>query len=317
MWRNVRPLVRLIRKQGVDIVHARSRAPAWTARRAARKAGVPFVTTFHGTYNFGNWLKKRYNAIMTTGDRVIAISDFIAAHIREHYRVPMERIEVIHRGIDVDIFTPLAVPVARMQVLAEQWRLPDGVPVVMLPGRLTRWKGQQVFIDALARLTDLDLMGVIVGDDQGRDDYREALEAQIRALGLGGRARLASGTRDMAAAYMLADIVVSASTDPEAFGRVAVEAQAMGRPVIATRHGATPETVLDGITGWLVPPGDAEALAAGIRATLEITGDRRRRLAEAAQRHVRTHFSKETMCRKTLALYRKVMNETGRSTARS
>ncbi|MCW5772648.1 MAG: glycosyltransferase family 4 protein [Rhodospirillaceae bacterium] len=312
LWRNSRALLRLIRKEGVDIVHARSRAPAWSARRAARRAGVPFVTTFHGTYNFKGWFKKRYNAVMTMGDRVIAISAFIAQHIRENYRLPAERIEVIHRGVDVDIFVPHAVPVARIQTLAELWRLPDGVPVVMLPGRLTRWKGQTIFLDALAKLPDLEFMGVLVGGDQGREAYREELEDQIRALGLGGRVRLVGDTKDMAAAYMLADVVVSASTDPEAFGRTIVEAQAMGRPVIAPKHGAAPETVLDGITGWLIKPGDAEALAAGIRATLELTGDQRRQVAEAAQRNVRTHFSKETMCRKTLALYQKLAIEKGR-----
>jgi glycosyltransferase involved in cell wall biosynthesis len=312
LWRNVRPLVRLIKKERVDLVHARSRAPAWTARNAARKAGVPFVTTFHGTYNFRSWFKKRYNAIMASGDRVIAISEFIAAHIKKNYRVPAERIEVIHRGVDLDVFAPHAVPVARITTLAERWRLPDGVPIVMLPGRLTRWKGQTVFLQALAKLGTVECMGVIVGGDQGRTSYREELESKIKALGLGAKVRLVGDTNDMAAAFMLADVVVSASTDPEAFGRVIVEAQAMGRPVIATKHGAAPETVLDGVTGWLVEPGNPEALANAIRATLDITSDQRRKIAEAAERHARGKFSKDGMCAQTLALYQALVAEKGR-----
>jgi glycosyltransferase involved in cell wall biosynthesis len=309
MWRNVGVLARLIRAEGVDLVHARSRAPAWSAHYAARRAGVPFVTTFHGTYNFKSWFKKRYNAIMTSGDRVIAISHFIARHIATHYGVPLERIEVIHRGVDLDVFAPHAVTVARILALAESWRLRDGVPVIMLPGRLTRWKGQLVFLDALAKLHDVDCMGVIVGGDQGRTGYLEEIEQKIRALGLESRVRLAGDTDDMAAAFMLADVVVSASTDPEAFGRIIVEAQAMGRPVVATNHGAAPETVVEGVTGWLVRPGDAAALALALRTTLEVTADQRRRIAEAAERHARANFAKHVMCAKTLAVYQRVAGE--------
>src|SRR5262249_19250399 len=156
--------------------------------------------------NFRSWFKRRYNAIMASGDRVIAISEFIAAHIRKNYRVPAGRIEVIRRGIDLDVFAPHAVPVARITSLAERWRLPDGVPVVMLPGRLTRWKGQAVFLEALAKLGDIECMGVIVGGDQGRTSYREELESKIETLNLGGLTRLVGDTNDMAAAFMLADV---------------------------------------------------------------------------------------------------------------
>jgi glycosyltransferase involved in cell wall biosynthesis len=312
MWRNVKPLAELIRSERVDLVHARSRAPAWSARAAARRAGVPFVTTFHGTYNFKSWFKKRYNAIMASGDRVIAISNFIAEHVKTHYRVPAERIEVIHRGVDLDIFAPQAVPVPRILTLAERWRLPDGVPVVMLPGRLTRWKGQAIFLEALAKLGDIECMGVIVGGDQGRTGYREEIEEKIEALGLASRVRLVGDVNDMAAAFMLADVVVSASTDPEAFGRIVVEAQAMGRPVIASKHGAAPETVLDGVTGWLVPPGDPAALANALRTALGISDEQRQAVAYAAEQHARGKFAKNTMCGKTLALYQAVVAERGR-----
>jgi glycosyltransferase involved in cell wall biosynthesis len=307
MWRNVKPLTRLIESERVDLVHARSRAPAWSARAAARRAGVPFVTTFHGTYNFKGWLKKRYNSVMASGDRVIAISEFIAEHIKANYHVPAERIEVIHRGIDLDIFAQQVVPVPRILALAQRWRLPDGVPVVMLPGRLTRWKGQGIFLEALARLPGVELMGVIVGGDQGRTRYREELEAKIAALGLERRVRLVGDTNDMAAAFMLADVVVSASTDPEAFGRIVVEAQAMGRPVIASNHGAAPETVLNGVTGWLVRPSDPAALAEAVRTALGMSDEERHVIAYAAENHARGKFAKDTMCAKTLALYRAVV----------
>ena len=312
IYRNVAPLARLIRETGVDVVHARSRAPAWSARDAARRAGVPFVTTFHGTYNFKGWAKKKYNSIMTKGERIIAISNFIAEHIRTNYDVPAERIEVIHRGIDLDAFSQRAVPPQRILALADRWRLPDGVPVIMLPGRLTRWKGQLLFLAALAKLTDVELVGVIVGGDQGRSDYREEVEKRAEALGLATRVRMVGDTKDMAAAFMLADVVVSASTDPEAFGRTVVEAQAMGRPVIAPNHGAAPETVQSGVTGWLVPPNDPDSLAAAIRSALTLTPQLRQRMAEQAEFHARTKFSKARMCAHTLAFYRRVAAEAGR-----
>jgi glycosyltransferase involved in cell wall biosynthesis len=309
MWRNVAPLAELIRAERVDIVHARSRAPAWSARAAARRAGVPFVTTFHGTYNFRSGLKKRFNSVMAGSDRMIAISDFIADHVRTHYRTPDDRIEVIYRGIDLDIFNPRAVPVARIEQLAQYWRLTDGLPVVMLPGRLSRWKGQTVFLQALTKLHDIDFVGLIVGSAQDRASYRDELEESAQRLGLETRLRLVDETRDMPAAFMLADVVISASTDPEAFGRVIVEAQAMGRPVIATDHGASRETIIAGETGWLVPPGDPDALAVAIRGALALGPLERQRMADAAEHNARSRFSKQMMCEKTLAVYRRVAAE--------
>ncbi len=304
--RNIEPLVSLIREHGVDIVHGRSRAPAWSARAAAARRGVPFVTTFHGTYNFRNFLKRRYNAIMTKGEVVIAISNFIADHLRRYYRVGDDRIAVIHRGVDLEIFNQRAVPVARVQTLAQHWRLPDGWPVVLLPGRLTRWKGQTVFLHALAQLNDMEFMSVIVGSEQDRRSYRSELDALIASLELESRVRLVEETRDMPAALMLADVVVSASTDPEAFGRIIVEAAAMGRPVIASDHGAARETIVPDQSGWLVPPGNAPALADAIRRALTLAPAERHRMAFSAEAHAKRYFSKTLMCEKTLDVYRRV-----------
>ena len=306
MRANVRRLLELIDRHGVALVHARSRAPAWSARAAARRRGLPFVTTFHGTYN-DNWLKHGYNAIMTKADRVIANSAFIAEHVRANYGVTDARLATIPRGIDLQRFDPARVSAERLIRLSQLWRLPDGHHVVLLPGRLTRWKGQSVLIEAAARLGRHDVIVVLVGDDQGRRGYRRELEGLIRDRGLAGAVRLVQHCNDMPAAYMLADVVVSASTDPEAFGRIAVEAQAMGRPVIASDHGGARETVRAGETGWLVPPGDAGQLAAVLELALAIPAEERAAVAAAAREQVRQRFDVALMCQRTLALYAELL----------
>lgn len=307
MRANVRRLAAVIEAERVDIVHARSRAPAWSARAAARRTGRPFVTTFHGTYGHGNPVKRRYNAVMAAGDPVIAISSFIAGHVHEVYGTAEERIVTIPRGIDLGIFDPAAVGAARMVQLAKAWRLPEAMPVIMLPGRLTRWKGQMVLLEALAVLGRDDFRCLLVGSDQGRRRYRRAIERRIRRLGLDRVVAIVDECRDMPAAYMLADVVVSASTDPEAFGRVAVEAQAMGRPVIATDHGGARETVAAGETGWLVPPGDGAVLARTLAAALALDSGTREAVAAAARAHVAAHFDVGRMCAETLRLYESVL----------
>lgn len=300
---NADRLAELIEGHRVDIVHARSRAPAWSAYAAARRAGRAFLTTFHGTYNERTYLKHLYNAVMAKGDLVIAISQHIADLVVRRYRIDPSRVRLIPRGIDFEVFDPGHVTPSRLVQLAQSWRLVDGMPVVMLPARLTRWKGQLVLVEALARLGRKDIRCLLVGSEQGRRGYRRALQARIAALGMEAVAHLVDHCNDMPAAYMLSDVVVSASTDPEAFGRVMVEAQAMGRPVIATDHGGARETVRAGETGWLVPPGDAEALASALGTALALDGGARERLAALAMAHVRAHFSKEAMCAKTLAVY--------------
>lgn len=307
MWRNVDRLAQVIHAEKVDIVHARSRAPAWSARAAAKRTGAHFVTTFHGTYGAGNHLKRVYNSVMTRGERVIAISQFIAGHIRQLYGVPSNKIRVIHRGVDLERFDPAKVTAQRVVNLATDWMLPDGMSVIMLPGRLTRWKGQPVVIDALSRLKRRDIRCLLVGGDQGREDYRAELESMIADRNLNEVVRLVDHCDDMPAAYMLTDVVISASTDPEAFGRVIAEAQALGRPVIATDHGGAKETVIPGETGWLVPPGDADALAAAIEKVLALDSAQRSTLAGKAIANVRDNFSKATMCAKTLDVYDEVL----------
>ena len=310
VYANIERLSALIAAQDIDIVHARSRAPAWSAYYAARRTRCHFVTTFHGTYSAGIGLKRRYNSVMVRGERVIAISSFIGGHVRQVYGVPASRIRIIPRGVDLDHFDPARVSASRMVTLANRWHLPDGVLVVMLPGRLTRWKGHAVFIEAIARLSRRDIRCLVVGSDQGRAGYRHKLEALVERRGLDEIVRVIDHCADMPAAYMLTDLVVSASTDPEAFGRIVAEAQALGRPVIASDHGGVRETVIPGETGWLTPPGEAGALAEAIERVLGLTESARRRLAEKAIRHVRENFSKDSMCAKTLEVYDEILAPT-------
>lgn len=307
MWRNALRLRALIAEHGVDLIHARSRAPAWSAWWAARATRIPFVTTFHAPYNYKGRLKKWYNSIMAKGDRIIAVSGFVRQHVAESYGVEPERLRLIHRGVDVDIMSPEKVTQARMAQLIQQWRLPEHQRIVLLPGRLTRWKGQGVLIDAIARLGRTDVRAVLVGDDQGRNNYRQELEDHIRMLNLGGQVTIAGHCNDMAAAYMLSDIVVNASVEPEAFGRVIAEAQAMGRPVIVSDLGAVKETVINGETGLVVPPNDPEALAGAIRAALDLDPLQRQAVGMDGMRHVRAKFTKAGMCAATLAVYAELL----------
>ncbi|TCZ59853.1 glycosyltransferase [Roseicella aquatilis] len=300
--RNASALAALARAEGVRIIHARSRAPAWSALLAARRSGAHFVTTYHGTYNEGLPGKRFYNSVMARGERVIAISSFIAAHIRERHGTPAERIRVIPRGVDPEQFSPAAVAPERLAALRAAWRLPAGRPVVMLPGRLTRWKGQGVLVEAMAGLPEA--VAVLVGG--GGEAFRRELEGRIAALGLEERVRLVGHAEDMPAALLLADIVVHASTDPEAFGRTVIEAQAMARPVVASDLGAPRETVQQGVTGWRVRPGDPKALADTLRTALDLPDAARAEIGARARAHVLRTYTTRAMQEATLDVYREL-----------
>lgn len=307
MWRNVAKLRQIIQRYNVDIVHVRSRAPAWSAWKACKGTNAHFMTTCHAPYNINGEAKRFYNSIITRGERIIAISRYVAEYLRKHYRVDGSKIRIIHRGIPLEKFHPTAVTPERMITLSDEWRIPDGSNIIMLPGRLTRWKGHHVLIEAMARLQRKDLFCVIIGSDQGRSEYRKELEQTIEDLGLSGQVRIVDHCNDMPAAYMLASVVVSASTDPEGFGRIPVEAQAMGRPIIATDHGGAQETVIDGQTGWLVPHSDPAALAQAIEYTMALTPNQRVILATRAMAHVAEHFTRNQMCERTLDVYAELL----------
>ena len=306
MRRNTRALIDIIRRCRIDIVHARSRAPAWSAWKAAKKTRRRFVTTFHNAYDESGPFKHWYNSVMGRGERVIAISDFVATYAASRYGVGPDRLRTIPRGVDLNLFDPNGVKGDRVADLAAQWRVPDGAPVVMLPGRLTRWKGGLELIDAIAKLGRDDVCCLLVGAEQ-RHGFRKQLEAAIEKHGLGCRFRIVEDCRDMPAAYVLADVVVSASTDPEGFGRTIIEAQAMGRPVIATDHGGARETVVAGSTGWLVPPSDSGALAAAIGEALKLDPAERIAFGRRARAHIAAGFTREAMCARTIDIYEELL----------
>jgi len=306
IWRNATKLIELIRERKIDIVHARSRAPAWSAWLACRQTGCKFMTTFHGTYGMKNKWKKKYNSVMVQGERIIAISNFIAEHIVKNYEVDASKIRIIHRGVDLNLFTPDLFSHQRMGALIKEWRLPMDLPIILFPGRITRWKGQDIFLRALAALPHRNFFAVILGDDKKRGDYKKELEALISELGLEEYVRFAAHTQNITEAYMLARVVVATSIEPEAFGRVVLEAQAMGKPVIATNHGGPQETVLHGVTGLLVPPGDVQALAGAIEHTMGLDAQMQKQIADEAIKHAR-NFSLDKMCDKTMAVYEELL----------
>lgn len=306
IWRNAAALEALVRRERIGILHARSRAPAWSGWLAARRSGAHFVTTYHGTYNEGLPGKRFYNSVMARGERVIAISSFIAEHLRARHGTDPGRIRTIARGVDEALFDPARVAPERVAALRAAWGVPQGRPVVMLPARVTRWKGQGVLVEAMARLPG-DALALLVGDAQGRTGFVDELRARIAALGLADRVRLVGHADDMPAALLLADVVVHASTDAEAFGRTVIEAQAMERCVIASDLGGPRETVEEGVTGWRVPPGDAAALAAAIDRILALPVADRVAMGARARAAVLAGFTTARMQAATLAVYRELL----------
>lgn len=298
-WR-VAALRKLIVLNQIDVIHARSRAPAWAAWRAAMAERIPFVTTYHGIYNEGFPGKRRYNSIMARGDLVIANSRFTADHVMATHKVPEARLRIIPRGVDMAMFDPKAVSPVRIEQVWNKWAVKPDDRVILLPARLTRWKGQTVAIQALARLPE-DTILVCAGDPQGRESYVAELRSLARSLGVEDRLRLPGHEVDMPAALLAADRVVTPSTDPEAFGRTAAEAQAMGRWIVASSHGGALDVVQDGETGQLVPPGDADALA---RALLGVPGTYD---GAAARDRIAAKFSKQALQSATLQVYREVI----------
>ncbi|MBI1215143.1 MAG: glycosyltransferase [Alphaproteobacteria bacterium] len=307
MAANTGRLRRIIREQNVDLVHACSRAPAWSARRAVKGTAAHYVTSCHAAHALGGKFKQFYNSAIAGGERVIAVSHFLADYLEQNYKIDPNIVRVVHRGVAIERFHPNSVTPERLVALARKMRIPDGAAVVLLPARLTRIKGHMFLLDALEQLQRKDVFCLFVGSDIGNESYRKELEAYIESKDMGGAARIVTDCNDIPAAYMIATVVVVPSLVPEGFGRVPIEAQAMGRPVIATDHGGARETILRDETGWLVAPGDVGALAAALNEAMGLDLRGRAMLATRAMAHVAAHFTNEQMCQGTLDVYAELL----------
>lgn len=313
IWRNAKLLKELIRNEKVDIVHARSRGPAWSAFKAAKEVNIPFITTYHAAYKSRSFFKTLYNSVMAAGDRVIAISPFIERHIKTQYArfrwFDPSKLRLIPRGIDLAYFNPKTVSPEQVTHLRQEWDLPLKARVILLPGRLSKSKGQDTLIKAFALMKSPHTFLVLLGSAQGHKTYRDTLLNLATSLNFENRVKWFPAISDLAPAYQLADVIVCPSHVPEGFGRLIVEAQAMEKPIIATNHGAACDLIENGKTGWFVPPQDEKALAKVIDQVLglpkkELTamGKREREWAEA-------HFSKNVMLSKTIAVYKEVIRD--------
>jgi glycosyltransferase involved in cell wall biosynthesis len=310
---NAQKLAALIKREKVDVVHARSRAPAWVALAATKLTRTPFLTTYHGSYSGKSPPKVLYNSVMARGDVVIANSEYTAELIRASHPFAADKIRVVPRGADLSAFHPSAVDHARVLELREKWNVGPHERIILLAARLTGWKGQRVLIDAARIMTDQglkDAVFLLAGDAQGRSDYVKELDDLIEKRSVKGIVRRVGHVTDMPAAMMAAAAVAVPSIEPEAFGRVAVEAQAIGTPVVVSNLGAVPETVLappdiapELRTGWRVPPGDAVALADALMQALALRPSSRDALAQRGRAHVEAHFSLQQMVEKTLDVY--------------
>ena len=311
MKKNAKLLADYIRKNHINIVHARSRAPAWSAYWAAKETGAHFVTTFHGTYGLGPWgIKKFYNKIMTYGERVIVISNHIKEHILKNYpQTSADKLRLIHRCADIERFSPEALTQERLIKKIEEYNIADDKPVLLLPGRITRWKGQHILIHALHLMKNQNYYCIIAGDSQGRQEYLEYLKKLAHKYKLEGRIGFFGRYTDAPALMMNATVILSTAIEPEAFGRISVEGQAMGKIVVASNIGGTLDTIIDGKTGKLYQYDNPQALADALDWALSLSPEEAKKISQAGIKNVKEHFTKQIMCDKTIEVYREVVNQ--------
>ena len=312
---NFLALVAIILVKNISIVHARSRAPAWSCLLAAKITGRKFVTTFHGTYNFNNKIKKFYNSVMVRSDLIIAGSNFIFSHIKDKftkYLNAKKKLLVRFRGINVDYFDPTTKLDSDEKKLLKKWQIEKDKKIILLPGRLTGWKGQEVFIEAI-NLVNIELgyeafYAVILGSDQGRDLYKKKLIRITEQHRLNNQVKFIDHCNDMALAYKVSDIVISASIEPEAFGRVAVEAQSMEKPIIASDIGGSNETIIDEKTGFLFESNNAKSLSKKILKVLSMDETLLQSIGKEGRKNIIQKFNVEKMCFSTYSEYKRILN---------
>lgn len=310
IFSNARKLARIVKDGGFTLMHVRSRAPAWSVRKASRISGVPFVSTWHGLYGTDpKFLKIPYNRVMLSGRGTIAVSDCVRKHVLKTYGADPKRVTTIHRGADVERFNPSSVSSDVVAERKAELGIDPQVPVISLPGRLTSLKGQHILLEAASMMKARPFALLFVGSDQGRVEYSSRLKTMAAEL-QGIKTVFLDHSSEMPLIYAMSDVVVSASySHPEAFGRVITEAQAMGRIVVASAHGGACETVADGETGFLVPPGDPAALAAALDRVLGLSPEEKARIAASAVKSVVENFSIAKMCSKTIEYYKEIHDE--------
>ena len=299
----------------ISIVHARSRAPAWSCLFATKITRRKFVTTFHGTYNFKNPLKKYYNSVMLKSDLIIAGSNFIFSHINENYSKYLDlnkKFLVIFRGINTEYFNPNKIHQSDEKKLISQWNINKERPLILLPGRLTSWKGQEMFIEALnlvnKEMPEQPFSAVILGGDQGRNVYKKKLLRLVEQYRLNNQVQFFDKCELMPLAYKISDIIVSASIEPEAFGRVSVEAQSMEKPIIASNIGGSNETIVNDKTGFLFEAGKPEELSKKIIHALNLDETTLKFIGIEGRKNVIKKFNIEKMCFSTYSEYKKLIN---------
>ena len=308
-------LIFIILLNNISIVHARSRAPAWSCLFATKITRRKFVTTFHGTYNFKNSIKKFYNSVMVRSDLIIAGSNFIFSHINQNYPKYLDlkkKFLVIFRGINVDYFELSTILDSEENRLISDWEVDRNKKTILMPGRLTAWKGQETFIEAL-NLVNKELgyesfNAIILGSDQGRDIYTKKIKRLAEQYRLTSQLKFIEHCKNMPLAYKISNIVVSASVEPEAFGRVAVEAQSMEKPIIASDIGGSNETIIDNVTGFLFQSGNAEALSKKIIEVLQLDESRLKSIGIEGRKNIIKKFNVEKMCFSTYSEYKKLLN---------
>ena len=315
MFLNSIILIFIILIYNISIVHARSRAPAWSCLFATKITGRKFVTTFHGTYNFRSSIKKFYNSIMLKSDLVIAGSNFIFSHIKDNYSKYLghnKKFLVIFRGINTEYFDPTTTLENDENKLLKNWGLNRGKKIVLMPGRLTSWKGQELFIESI-NLVNKELgyeafYGIILGSEQGRKVYKKKLERLVEQYRLNNQVKFIENCKNMPLAYKVSDIVVSASIEPEAFGRVAVEAQCMKKPIIASNIGGSNETIVKDNTGIFFESGNAQSLSSKIIEILQLDETTFKSIGNDGRKNVIKKFNIEKICSTTLTEYKKLIN---------
>ena len=307
LWLNYKRMAKIFLDKNAGLVHVRSRAPAWSVKWASQKTGIPYIATYHGCYGIKPTIKKLYNRVMVQGEKVIAVSNFIKKHLLDEYQVPQEKIAVIHRGADTNVFNPEKVGQDKVQAFLKQYDIPFDKPIISLVGRLTRIKGQSVMLEAIQHMKHQEVTLLFVGGNP-KGDYEKELQADLKKLPETTTVKIFSVSgKEMPVVYAASDIFVQPSLVPESFGRSIAEAGIMKRVVIAAAHGGACELIKDGKTGFLVPVGDANALAESVDKVLDMSQKERNQIGENANADMRENFTIQKMCEKTLNLYQKYL----------